>query len=85
MIGEIQIAKGVDRQLWYCRITAHIVAEILDEVSGELGNANIQLGRELLAHARICLGGRGLRITGIPLDNQHPAIEVCIICEKPGG
>ena len=85
MIGEIQIAKGVDRQRRHCRITIHIVAEILDEISGELGNANVQLGRELLAHAGICVGGRGLRIAGIPLDNQHPAIEIGIICQKPGG
>ena len=48
---------------------------MLDEVSGVLGDAHIDLGCELLSHAAVARRGSGTTIRGVALDEEDAATE----------
>ena len=73
--GEVHVTEVADGELRHPLVPAHALAQGGHELRRELRDADVQLGRELLAHARVGVrrGGRG--VGRVPLDHEHPHVR----------
>ena len=84
VVGKIHVAVILDRQFGNALIAAHMLAKIGHEIGGELRDPDIELGRELLAHAGIRMCRRREFVARIAFDHENRPVEVRISRQKEG-
>ena len=84
-VGEVEIAEGVEVELFGGLGILHEGAEVADEVDAELADADIHLGSELLADAGIGVRGGGELVGRVAFDDEDAAAEGGVARRPPGG
>ena len=74
-IGEIHVAKALQRKMRDLWIVAHEFAKILDELSAELRDLYVDRGTELLPDAAVCMTRRCKLICWVTFDHQNRSVK----------
>ena len=74
VIGQIHVTVVLDGLFGHA-VVANIVAQVLDEIGGELTDTHVERRGKLLAHAGIRVGGGTVFVTGVAFHHQHRAVE----------